>query len=67
MWGRRETYTGFWWRKIKGRDHMENKDAIGKIILKKFLKKWSDRSWTGFVTGTSDGCCEHDSEPPGCR
>jgi hypothetical protein len=44
---------GFWWESQKERDHWEEIDADGRIVL-----KWILYVWTGFFwprRGTSDG------------
>jgi hypothetical protein len=33
-WNRREIYTKFWWETLKERDHLEDIDRDGRIILK---------------------------------
>ena len=37
--GRTEKHTGFWWVKIKERDHFEDLGIGGRIILKTSLKE----------------------------
>jgi hypothetical protein len=37
--GRTEKHTGFWWVKIKERDHLEDLGIDGRIILRLDLKK----------------------------
>jgi hypothetical protein len=32
--GRGEAYTGFWWRNLRERDHLEDSGVDRKIILK---------------------------------
>jgi hypothetical protein len=32
LWGIGEVYTGFWWRKLKERDHLRDPDVDGRII-----------------------------------
>jgi hypothetical protein len=42
---------------IKARDHLEDLDVDGNIILKLILNKYGARVWTGFIwlrIGTSD-------------
>jgi len=34
VWGRAEVYTGFWWRNLKERDHVEDPGVDWRIILK---------------------------------
>ena len=33
-------YTGFWWRNLRERDHVEEPSVDGRIILQWFPKKW---------------------------
>jgi len=37
--GRAELHTGFWWRNLRERDHLENPDTDGMIILRRFFRK----------------------------
>ena len=37
-------YKGFWWGKLRDRDHLEDQGVDGRIILKCILKKWE---WGG--------------------
>jgi hypothetical protein len=37
---RAEVYTGYWWRKLRERDHVINPGVNGKIILKWIFRKW---------------------------
>jgi hypothetical protein len=37
--GRRDMHTRFWWAKLKERDHLEEINLNGKIILKVALKE----------------------------
>ena len=32
QWGRREIRTGFWWEKLKERNHLEDLDINGMIL-----------------------------------
>jgi len=37
---RGEVYTGFWWRKLRERDHLKDSGIDGRIILKWIFRKW---------------------------
>lgn len=37
--GRAEVHTEFWWGTLKGREHIENLDADGRLIQKMALKE----------------------------
>jgi hypothetical protein len=55
--GRGEVHTGFWWGKLRERDHLKDVVVDGKIILKWIFKKW-DGAWTGLIwlrIGTGGG------------
>jgi hypothetical protein len=55
-WDRFEIYTRFRSRNLMVTDHLEDVTVDGRIILKKILKRYDGRVWTGFVwlrTGTS--------------
>ena len=45
LWGRVEVYTGFWWRNLRERDHMEDTGVDGRIIF----RKWVVGVWTGSI------------------
>jgi hypothetical protein len=43
MWHVRKTgemLTGFWWGDMRERDHLEEIELYGRIILKCIFKKW---------------------------
>jgi hypothetical protein len=44
--GRVEVYTGFWWGNLSERDHFEDPDVDGRIILRWIFRKWDVRTWT---------------------
>jgi len=39
--GKGEVYTGFWWRNMRDRDHLEDQGIDGRIILRRILRKWN--------------------------
>jgi hypothetical protein len=41
--GRREVYSGFWWGKLRERDHLEDLGVDGRIILRWIFRKWGGR------------------------
>jgi hypothetical protein len=43
--GRGEAYTGFWWEDLRGRDHLEDPGADGKM-LRWIFRKWDLGVWT---------------------
>jgi hypothetical protein len=43
--GKGEMHTGFWWKNLGGRDHMEDLGIDGRILLKWIFRKW-DGAWT---------------------
>jgi hypothetical protein len=45
--GKGETYTGFWWRNLRKRDHLEDPVLNGIIILRCVFRKWDVNVWTG--------------------
>ena len=52
---RGEAYTGFWWGNLTERDHLENPDVDGRIILtwvfRKLVRIWTVSSWLRIGTG----------------
>jgi len=47
VWGRGESYTGFWLGNLNERDLLEDPDIDGKIILRWIFRKWDVGVWTG--------------------
>ena len=47
--GRGETYTGFWWGKLRERGHFEDPGVDERIILRWILRTWDRRAWTGLI------------------
>jgi hypothetical protein len=48
MWGRGEVYTGFWWGNLSERDHLEDPDIDGRIILRWIFRKLEEVVGTGW-------------------
>ena len=40
--GRGEVCTGFWWGNLRERDHWEDPDVDGRIILRWIFRKWEE-------------------------
>jgi hypothetical protein len=50
------------------RNNIEDPGIYERIILKRILKTWDWKVWTGFIwprIGTDGGCYEHCNEPSG--
>jgi len=47
--GERKVHTGFWWRNLRERGHLEDPGVDGRTILKWILKKWNGGAGTGVV------------------
>jgi hypothetical protein len=45
--GRRGMHIGYWWKNQKERDHLEDLDVGGWIILKRILDGYDGVVWTG--------------------
>jgi hypothetical protein len=55
---RGEAYTGFWWRNLRVRDHLDDPGVDGRIMLRWIFRKWDVDFWTGsswLRIGTDDG------------
>ena len=50
-------HTGFWWRDMRKREHLEDLAIDGWIVL-----KWSSMKWDGLRTRTVAGSCECGNE-----
>jgi hypothetical protein len=46
VWGTEEVHTAYLWGNVRERDHLEDPNAVGRIILKWIFKKW-DGAWNG--------------------
>ena len=57
LWGRGELCTGFYWGNLRERDHWEDPDVDGSIILKWIFGKWEGlkTGWSWFRIGTDGG------------
>jgi hypothetical protein len=56
--GRGEVRTGFWWRNLRERNHLEDSDVDGRIILRWIFRKWDVGVWIGLISlriGTDGG------------
>jgi hypothetical protein len=56
--GGRGMHIGYWWGIQKERDHWEDQDVGGWIILKWILERWDGMVWVGLMwlrMGTSGG------------
>jgi hypothetical protein len=61
-----KVYTGFWWGNTRERDHLEDQDVDGRIILKRVFKKSDEGHGTELIwlrTGHVVGCCKCGNEP----
>jgi len=38
--GKGQVHTGFWWGNLRENEHLEGLWVVGRIILKKIMKKW---------------------------
>jgi hypothetical protein len=42
-------YTGFWWRNVRERAHLENPDVDSITILRRIFRKWGVEALTGLI------------------
>jgi hypothetical protein len=42
-YGGQESDTGFWWGKLRDKDHLKDPGLDGKIILRRISWKWDGR------------------------
>jgi hypothetical protein len=42
-------HTGFWWRNLRERDHLEDPGIDKRIILRWIFSKWDVGIWTGSI------------------
>jgi hypothetical protein len=47
VWGPEEVYTWLWWGDPMERDHLEDLDVDGTVILKRIFKKWDGKARIG--------------------
>jgi hypothetical protein len=58
LWERGEVRTGFWWGSLRERDHWEDPDVDGRIILRWIFRKWEGivgNGWSRLRIGTGGG------------
>jgi hypothetical protein len=49
MWETGEVHTGFWWGKLRERDHLEYLGVDGRIILRRIFRNW-DRECIDWIS-----------------
>jgi hypothetical protein len=49
VWRTGDVHTGFWWKRLRKRNYLEDLNVCGSIILKWIIKKYGGRTWTGFI------------------
>jgi hypothetical protein len=62
--GERRGLYGFWWGNLMERDHLEDPDVDGRIIVRWIFRKWDMGAWTGsiwFRIGTGGGECSNET------
>ena len=56
--GRGKVCTGFWWGNLREKDHWEDPDLDGRIILRWIFRKWEGvvgTGWSWLRIGTGGG------------
>ena len=56
--GKGEVHTGFWWGEPREKNHLEDLDVDGTIIIKRIFKKWDGEVWIELIwlrIGTGGG------------
>jgi len=48
MWGG-EWHAEFWWEKPEGRNHLEELEVDGKMVLKRIFKTLDGNAWIGLI------------------
>ena len=52
-------HTGFWWKNLKERDHLEDRGIVGRVILNGSSgSRWGVMDWIGVAPGRVTGTCE---------
>jgi len=41
--------TGFWWENLRERDHLDEPDVDGRVILRWVIRKWDVGERTGLI------------------
>jgi len=49
MYGKRKVHAGFWWGKLRERDHLEDPDIDWRIKLRWIFRKWDVVAWIGLI------------------
>jgi hypothetical protein len=48
-WERGETFTGFWWESLKGKNHLEDQGVDGRMGSHWILRRLVGGEWSGFT------------------
>ena len=52
-------YTGFWWRNLRERNHLEEPGVDRRIIFIWIFRKWDVAAWTGSIWLGKGTCGGH--------